>query len=87
MAEKKNEKQPEGEKRVRIRLFKDNGKYKDDVFVGVNGKGYRIQRGVDVEVPESVANVLEESARQDAATAALIEREIAAGKKAINEMA
>ena len=87
MAEKKNEKQPEGEKRVRIRLFKDNGKYKDDVFVGVNGKGYRIQRGVDVEVPESVANVLEESARQDAATAALIERETAVGKKAINEMA
>ena len=78
---------PAGEKRVRIRLFKDNGKYKDDVFVGVNGKGYRIQRGVDVEVPESVANVLEESARQDAATAALIERETAAGKKAINEMA
>lgn len=87
MAEKKNEKQQEGEKRVRIRLFKDNGKYKDDVFVGVNGKGYRIQRGVDVEVPESVANVLEESARQDAATAALIERETAAGKKAIDDMA
>lgn len=24
-------------KTVRIHLFKDNGRYKDDVFVGVNG--------------------------------------------------
>lgn len=31
---------------------------KDDVFVGVNGKNYLIKRGVDVEVPASVAEVL-----------------------------
>ena len=46
-------------KTVRIHLFKDNGRYKDDVFVGVNGVNYKIQRGVDVDVPPEVAEVLE----------------------------
>ena len=34
---------------------------KEDVFVGVNGKNYLIKRGVDVEVPASVAEVLKHS--------------------------
>ena len=52
-------------KTVRIHLFKDNGRYKDDVFVGVNGVNYKIQRGVDVDVPPEVAEVLEHSQMQD----------------------
>lgn len=28
-------------------------------YVGVNGKGYQIQRGIEVEVPASVVGVLE----------------------------
>nr|DAI52500.1 MAG TPA: V-type ATP synthase subunit E [Caudoviricetes sp.] len=63
------------EKMVRIRLQKDNWRYRDDVFVGVNGKGWLIKRGVPVEVPENVAEVLENSIRQDESTAMLIERE------------
>lgn len=59
-------------KTVRIHLFKDNGRYKDDVFVGVNGVNYMIQRGVDVEVPPEVAEVLEHSQMQDELTAARI---------------
>ena len=59
-------------KTVRIHLFKDNGRYKDDVFVGVNGVNYMIQRGVDVEVPPEVAEVLEHSQVQDERTAARI---------------
>ena len=59
-------------KTVRIHLFKDNGRYKDDVFVGVNGVNYMIQRGVDVEVPPEVAEVLEHSQMQDERTAARI---------------
>ena len=55
-----------GEKMVKIHLFKDNKAYTDDVFVGVNGKTYQIKRGVDVEVPESVAEVLKNSERQSA---------------------
>ena len=46
---------------VVIRLFKDNQRYKAPVFVGVNGVTYLVQRGVDVEVPKAVAEVLEHS--------------------------
>ena len=59
-------------KTVRIHLFKDNGRYKDDLFVGVNGVNYMIQRCVDVEVPPEVAEVLEHSQMQDELTAARI---------------
>lgn len=31
---------------------------KDDVFVGLNGKTYLIKRGVEVEVPAGVAEIL-----------------------------
>ena len=34
------------EKNVRIRLFKDNSRYKGDLFVSVNGVNYKIRRGV-----------------------------------------
>lgn len=47
-----------------IRLYKDNEKYKDDVQVIVNGKVFIIHRGVDVEVPDFVSEVLENSQKQ-----------------------
>ena len=34
-----------------IRLFKDNERYRDDVFVSVNGRTFQIKRGVEVQVP------------------------------------
>lgn len=55
------------EEKVKIRLFKDNTRYKNDVFVGVNGRSYVIRRGEEVEVPAEVAEVLEHSAAQDQA--------------------
>ncbi|MCL2488985.1 MAG: hypothetical protein FWE80_09910 [Oscillospiraceae bacterium] len=57
----------EGSKRVKIKLFKDNDGYKDDVFVSVNGHSFLIQRGVEVEVPDYIAEELERSERQGAA--------------------
>ena len=60
------------EEKVRIKLFKDNGRYKGDLFVSVNGVNYKIRRGVEVEVPRAVAEVLEHSQRQDDLTAARI---------------
>lgn len=57
---------------VVIRLFKDNQRYKAPVFVGVNGVTYLIQRGVDVEVPKAVAEVLEHSEEMDNAAMAKI---------------
>ena len=44
-------------KKVKIRLPLTRQE-KQDVYVGVNGKTYLIKRGVDVEAPESVAEVL-----------------------------
>lgn len=55
----------EGEKMVKVHLFKDNTAYTEDVFVGVNGRTFQIQRGVDVMVPECVAEVLRNSQVQD----------------------
>ena len=72
--EQERERQYMAEK-VPIELFKDNGKYKGDVLVCVNGERFLIKRGVRVEVPRYVALVLEESAKQDTATANLIESE------------
>ena len=69
----------ENEKRVHetttIRLFKDNGKYKDPAVVMCNGKCYQIERGINVEVPVFVAEILRNSEEQDLATSNLIERE------------
>lgn len=47
--------------KVRVRLPRAVRGEEDTVFVGVNGKGYRIRRGVDVMVPRSVAEVLRNS--------------------------
>ena len=59
----------ENEKRmqelVTVELFKDNGKYRDDVFVAVNGKGYLIQRGIPVQVPRCVKEILDSMKMQD----------------------
>ena len=63
---------------VPIRLFKDGDKYKDDVFVAVNGRSWQIRRGETVMVPDYVAEILEQSMAQDTATANLIERESSA---------
>lgn len=46
-----------GPKMVTVRIPKTKER-KDDVFVSVNFRTYQIQRGVDVEVPEFVAEVL-----------------------------
>lgn len=78
MATKKNE--PVKAKKVRgfsgktekVMLFYDGVKYKDPVFVGVNGRGFLVQRGVEVEVPEEVAEVLRNSQKQDAHAASMI---------------
>lgn len=47
-----------------IRLYKDNDKYKDDVQVIVNGTVYIVKRGIDVEVPDFVAEVLDNAQQQ-----------------------
>lgn len=60
--------------KVKIKLFKDNGKYKDAVPVGVNGEIRRIPRGEIVEIERKFAEVLDHSEHQDYETAQLIEQ-------------
>ncbi len=45
-------------KKVKIKLPLTRTE-KDDVYVCVNGKSYMIKRGVEVEVPDYVAEVLQ----------------------------
>ena len=52
-------------KSVKIRLHKDNDKYRDDVQVIVNGQVYLIKRGIEGEVPDFVAEVLENAQKQN----------------------
>lgn len=59
--------------KVTIKLFKDNRKYREDVSVSVNGVTYQIKRGIPVEVPRFVADVLAESEMQDTKTANMLE--------------
>lgn len=54
---------------VEIYLFEDGDKYKDDVFVAVNGKTFQIKRGETVKVPRYVKEVLDNSLKQDKAAA------------------
>ena len=50
---------------VSVTLPRATGKEEDFVFVGLNGKGYTIRRGVTVRVPRSVFEILAEARRQE----------------------
>ena len=79
-------KEAQGEKMVPIRLFKDNEKYKDDVFVAVNGENCVIKRGERVQIKRKFAEVLDHSEHQDYETSLLIEQKTREGAKALSEM-
>ena len=52
---------------VPFRAFKDNGKYRDDIVVIINGVAWTIQRGVEVMIPQNVYEVIRQSEEQKAA--------------------
>jgi hypothetical protein len=60
---------------ISVKLFKDNDKYKDDVYVAVNGQNCIIKRGEWVKIKRKFALVLDSSEIQDMRTAQFIERE------------
>ena len=60
---------------VEVRLFKDNDKYKDDVYVAINGKNCVIRRGVWTRIRRKFAMLLDQSEIQDLRTAELMEQE------------
>lgn len=71
---------------VEVKLFKDNNKYKDDVYVSVNGDNCLIKRGERVKIKRKFALVLDASDLQDYQTSLLIEQKSgeAANMNAIN---
>ena len=60
---------------ISVKLFKDNDRYKDDVYVAVNGQNCMIKRGEWVKIKRKFALVLDSSEIQDMKTAEFIERE------------
>ncbi|MBO6267931.1 MAG: hypothetical protein J6N19_02155 [Clostridium sp.] len=60
------------EEYVEIELFKDGGKYKDDVYVSVNGETCLVQRGVPVKIKRKFAEVIQHSIEQNNHTASEI---------------
>lgn len=59
--------------KVPIKLFKDNGKYKDDLVVQLAGVAYQIKRGVNVTVPRAVYDIVRRSELQDQHTANMLD--------------
>ncbi len=55
-----------GEELCEVRLFRDNGKYSDDVYVSVNGENCIIKRGETVKIKRKFKEVLDNSYAQDA---------------------
>lgn len=60
---------------VSVTLPRATGKEEDVVFVGLNGKGYTIRRGVSVQVPRPVYEILAEAQRQEQRQQAYIRRQ------------
>ena len=60
---------------VEIKLFKDNDKYKDDVYVAINGKNCVVRRGEWTRIRRKFAMLLDQSEIQDLRTAQMIEGE------------
>ncbi len=58
---------------VAIKLFRDNDRYKDDVYVAVNGQNCVIKRGEWVRIKRKFALVLDQSEIQDMKTAEMLE--------------
>ena len=50
---------------VSVTLPRATGREEDFVFVGLNGKGWTIRRGVTVQIPRPVYEILAESRRQE----------------------
>ena len=67
---------------VAVKLFRDNDRYKDDVYVAVNGQNCIIKRGEWVKIKRKFALVLDQSEVQDMQTAEYLEAEQAKFREA-----
>lgn len=65
----------EPQRKVTIELFKDDYRYKEPLFVGINGRTWLIQRGVPVEVDDYVADFIEQMKSEEARIMRRVEAE------------
>lgn len=72
---KPNVKKDDPNELVEFEAFYDDDKYKDDIYVAVNGRRFQIKRGEKVMIPRYVYEVIMNSEAQDKATARLMEQE------------
>lgn len=61
---------------VSVLLPRATGREENFVFVGLNGKGYKILRGQTVQVPRPVYDVLTESERAEARQAGFMQQQL-----------
>lgn len=73
-------------KTEKVYLFYDGEKYKDPVFVGINGAPFLVRRGEEVEVPVEVAEVLRNQMAQDKNAAQLIKKLSGKAEKELAEI-
>lgn len=73
-------------KTITINLFYDGDKYKDPVFVGINGMSWLVKRGEPVEVPVEVYDVLMNQMKQDKSAADLMKSLQKGSKEAMAEL-
>ena len=73
-AAKSAPKHDEGEEYVEVELFRDNGRYKDDVLVCVNGESCQIQRGVRTKIKRKFYWAIQNQMRQDKATSIMLSK-------------
>ncbi|MDO5478118.1 MAG: hypothetical protein Q4G23_03035 [Clostridia bacterium] len=57
---------------VEMMLHKDDGRYKEDIVVILNGTALVVPRGEKVKIKRKYANIIEQSLGQQAKTAARI---------------
>ena len=51
---------------VKIKLFRDDYRYKRPLYVSINGRNWLIPRGVEVELPKYVADFIDNLAKEEA---------------------
>lgn len=59
---------------VSVKLFRDNDKYKEPVYVAVNGQNCVVKRGEWVKIRRKFALVLDQSEIQDLRTSEMMEQ-------------
>ena len=62
-----------GEDSIEVNLFKDNDKYKDDVYAAIGGSNILIKRGISVKIPKKYDAIIKQAQKQNKIAMAYVE--------------